>query len=214
MRGLILMSFIPFSILFSFSTLADPVDPSDLVKVNTNNRANCVDYFIYKGATYCSTTSQNSRPVNPNIQKYETLNIAFDERPWQLAWGKQTALLSTVEYVPNGDAVDNWKELVTSQYFPDIQKKASPKEFANMIIQSLKNSGYRPIVTFLQESPERVLFEFRIESPKNQIQDELEMITKDDHGMYVLHYVVKKADMGAETRAKWQRNLMDTDIKK
>lgn len=200
-------------ILVSFLAKAFPFDPDSLVKVNSGNHVNCIEYYTYKGELYCSPTAQNSQHVNPNIKEYEKLNIAFDERAWQLAWGKSTGSITTVEYVPGGDSIEHWKELITSQYFPNLQNKASPKEFADLIVQDLKDSGFKPIVQFLQESPEQVIFEFQIKSPKNQIQDEIQMITKDNKGLYVLHYVVKKTDMGAETRAKWSRNLMDTKVK-
>ena len=39
-------------------------------------------------------------------------------------------------------------------------------------------------------------------------------IRKGDDGFYLLHYVVKQADMGKETRDKWIKNLESSSIRK
>lgn len=201
------------SIMIPIAALASPIDPSTLVKVTPGNDPRCVEYYIYKDEIYCSTTAQSSQPVDPNIKQYEKLNIVFDDRPWKMAWGNKDETGMTVEYVPNGEDVEHWNELVTSQFFPGLQDKATLKEFAENFIQDLKDAGYDPLISFLQESEDQVIFEFRIEHPENQIQDELEMITKDNKGIYLLHYVIKKADMGQENRDKWFQNLKDSTIK-
>ena len=90
----------------------------------------------------------------------------------------------------------------------------SPKQFAELFIQKLKDSDYNPIVSFLEDTSDQVIFEFRIEQPSNQIQDELQMITQDNQGLYVLNYVIKKADMGQENRQKWLQNLKNSSVKK
>lgn len=203
------------SILSSTTTKASTFNSNDLVKVTPNNDVKCVTYYTYKHELYCSTTANNNpQPVDPQVKEYEKLAIAFDDRPWQIGWGKkETDATTTIEYIPAGEDIEHWNELITSQFFPGLQEKVTPRQFADLFAQQLKNSGYNPIVTLLKDTPDQVIAEFRIEQPKNQAQDELQMITSDKNGIYLLHYAVKKSDMGQKNREKWVQNLKNSTIK-
>ena len=184
-----------------------------LVKVTSANNARCVEYVNYKGEMYCSTQALGKTPVDPQVKDYETQQIAFDERPWQAAWGKNTPMIVTVEYVVLGDNIDAWHELITSQFMPGIQNKVTPKQFAEFSLERLKQAGFNPLVTFHKDTQDQVLYEFRIESPASQTQDELQLITRGKNGLYSLHYVIKKADMGEENRKKWLALLLSSRLK-
>jgi hypothetical protein len=209
-----LLSLISFASLISSSSLAEAtLDPSKLIKYTPENNAKCVEYYNYQGELYCSTTALNTQPVDPHIKDLEKLKIMFDDRPWQAAWGKQTPLITTIEYIPFGANIDQWHELITSQFFPGLQQKMTPTQLAHLIINRSNDLGLNLIVTFIEESPQRVIFEFRVEKPENQKQDELQMITTNSKGLYVLHYVIKESDMGKVNREKWIQNLKNTKIK-
>jgi hypothetical protein len=197
----------------SITTKASVLDSNHLVKVTPNNDIKCVDYYTYKGELYCSTTAHHPPLIDKHVKQYEKLTIKFDNRTWQIAWGKKEPDSTIIEYVPMGEDIEHWNELITSQFFPGLQKKVTPKQFADLFAQRLKNLGYNPIITFLENSPDQVIVEFRIEQPKNQAQDELQMITVDNQGLYLLHYVIKKADMGQKNRAEWFQNLKSSTIK-
>lgn len=188
---------------------------NNFIKVSPTTDPKCVTYYQYKGELYCTTTAEeNSQPVDSHLKEYEKLKIKFDERPWQIAWGKiEQDGTSSIEYIPKGENINNWHELITSQFFPDLQQKITPKRFAELFQQQYIDAGYKPVVTFLEDSPNQVIVEFRINQPKNQIYDEMQMLTQDDKGLYILHYVVKKADMGTKEREKWFKNLKDSSIK-
>jgi hypothetical protein len=201
-----------FFIIFH-SNLATALNPeSDLIKVTAETDSKCVVYYHYKGALYCSKTATTSNPVDPQLKNEENLEIVFDDRPWQMAWGTKKSNITTIEYIPLGDDINNWKELITSQFFPNLQK-VTPKQFAERFVQQFKDAGYNPIVSYIEESPEKVIGEVRISEPKNQAQDELFMITLDDNGLYMLHYAIKQADMGEKNREKWVKNLINSSIK-
>ncbi|MBN9228806.1 MULTISPECIES: hypothetical protein [Legionella] len=128
-----------------------------------------------------------------------------------MAWGNKNSIGTTIEYIPAGDDINHWQELVTSQSFPELQKKYTLKQFANSLIENIKSLGYQPIITFYEDTENRAILEMRIEQPKNQVQDELVMLTEDDKGIYLLHYVIKKADMGDKNRQKWLKNLKNSE---
>ena len=110
--------------LIVFATLSAAyaaIDPASLEKVSGNTNPKCVEYYNYKGELYCSTSAQLPATVDPAVKDYETQIIRFDERPWYVAWGKKAPYITTVEYVPSGSSIDDWHELVTSQFAPGIQ---------------------------------------------------------------------------------------------
>lgn len=193
--------------LYAVSALA-AVKPSDLIKVTNEITQQCVEYYDYHGELYCSLKALQKQPVDPDVRKYETQKLVFDDRPWIAAWGKKTDDIVTVEYVPMGDDINDWKELVTTQYFAGLQNKTTPEDFANIFIDGMKQAGYDPLITFHKNTPEQVLFEFRITKPAEQVEDELQLVTKGSKGIYVLHYVIKKADMGDKLRNEWMQNLL------
>lgn len=186
---------------------------TDLIKVNGKTNANCVEYYTYKGMMYCTTKAFSSQPVDPNIIKHETQNIIFDSRPWQAVWKKTTADSTMIEYIPMGDDINNWSELITSQSYSNIPNNVTPKKFADNVIRQLKETGLNPIITFIKESPNQIIFEFQIKNPKNMAQNELQMITKTANGIYILHYAIKKSDMGKINREKWLSNFYKMIIK-
>ncbi|KTD18493.1 Uncharacterised protein [Legionella lansingensis] len=186
---------------------AAAIDVNKLIKVTKENNPKCIIYYYYKNELYCSTSALSSGKPDPQIVNYETQAIIFDDRPWQAAWGQKTDTITTVEYVPAGENVENWNELITSQFISGLKDKITPLQFSERVIQSLQQLGFKPEITFFEKSPNRVIFEFRITEPQNVMQDELQMITKGQNGLYILHYVIKTSNMGEDNRRKWLKNL-------
>lgn len=214
MKKLIYYTAFLYLSLNSTASQAADIDPSQLVKVTGNSPVKCVEYYSHQGDLYCSLTALQPQSIDPKIRQHEKLKIIFDDRYWLAAWGKNEPTITTIEYIPYGEDINHWNELITSQFFPGLQEKVTPKQFAELFLQKLTDSGYKPIVSFLKDTKDQVIFEFRIEQPINQAQDELQMITKDNQGLYVLHYAIKKANMGQQNREKWLENLKNSSIKK
>jgi hypothetical protein len=196
----------------SFAVHSD-MDPSKLIKVTKDNNPQCVEYYNMQGEMYCSTTILNNTPIDPKLAKGEKQKIIFDKRPWQAVWGEKTEEITTIEYLPAGDKIENWKELVTSQFVPDIQDEITPQKYMDSVVENLKKTGFNPEIKLLEDTPEYVIFEFRILSPENFQQDELQKIMKGKEGFYILHYVIKKPDMGEKERELWLNNLKNSSVK-
>lgn len=195
--------FLFFTILPFSLQAEEEIDTSNLIKVDKNSNVKCAEYYNYKGELYCSTTANRLKQTPSDFAGYEQQTIAFDDRPWHAGWGQKTDAITTIEYIPDGDKIDNWKELITSQYIPNLDKTVTPKKFSQEVMQYLKDSGLDPTINVISETPNRVLFEFQVLEPENLKQHELQLVTKGSNGMYVLHYVIKEAPMDPERRAKW-----------
>ncbi|AHE68052.1 hypothetical protein [Legionella oakridgensis] len=187
--------------------------PSDFIKVSKENNPQCVEYYNYKGDVYCRLKAATVKPLAVNVWQDERQNIVFDERAWVAAWGKKTPAIITIEYIPQGETIHDWNELVTTQFLPGIQEKLTLKEFFASVVNTLKNTGLNPSIHLLSQTPTDVIFEFRIDSPPNLAQDEIQKITQGKEGFYILHYVIKQPDMGEQHREKWLRIIQSSVIK-
>ncbi|MDP1602593.1 MAG: hypothetical protein Q8M03_04945 [Legionella sp.] len=183
------------------------------VKVNDKNNPDCVEFFTNKDGLYCNTLKETQTlPIDPALKNYEKQKIVFDDRNWQASWGIKNDTITTIEYLTSPDTVDQWQEMITSQFIPNLQNKITLEEYANSILDNLKKTGLNPKVTIIEATPDYILLEFQIASPSNLIQDELQKISKGSDGFYILHYVIKKEDMGKENRDKWVKNLKASSL--
>lgn len=198
--ALIILMAVP---IYSMVDAAEPkIDKSKLIEVNAENKSSCVEYYRAEGKLYCST--QKLQAEQPKMAVVtDKMTMRFDGRPWYAAWGKNDNKSSTVEYIVKGDNIDNWKELVTSQYYAGLQQKISPEGFVDNFIGILKKQGFEPDWNLISKSEKEAIFEYKISQPANQVQHEIQRIITTNDGMYVVHYVVKKPDMGPAQRNKW-----------
>ncbi|MBL7480446.1 hypothetical protein [Legionella bononiensis] len=186
--------------------------PENVVKVTKENNAKCVVYLTYKGELYCSFVALHDDAVDPQILTYEQQNIHFDDRVWKPAWGQKSNAGWTVEYIPAGDNINQWKELVTSQFIPGTEG-VTPAQFKKTFITNLKKTGVTYSINTINEQPNQLIFEFKVTVPVNLQQDEIQKITRGKNGIYVLHYTIKKAEMSKANRQKWIENLKNSSIK-
>ena len=211
MNGVVRFGLYVVSIL-CFANLQAEITPDMLIKVTKDNNPDCVEYYSYKDDMYCTTTAQGV-PVDPAIKDKETQHIIFDERPWQAAWGQMTDTITTIEYIPAGEDINNWHELITSQFLPGLQNKMTLEQYSQNIMGELQKTGLNPVIKIIDTKPDSILFEFQILDPENLRQDELQKIVQGKDGFYVLHYTIKKPDMGQENRDKWIKNIQSSSIK-
>lgn len=200
--------------LLTTNSFAIPALPSNLIKLAKDANPKCVEYVVYNNETYCSLTPLGpaaSTPVSPDILKDEKQNIQFDNRPWKAAWGKQTPEISTIEYIVVGDDINNWKELVTTQFLP--LKNVTPVQFGEQFLENLSKSGVKYTVDEIENTPTQLIYEFKVQSPDNLQQDEIQKITQGKDGLYVMHYAIKTSDMDDSNRKTWITNLKNSTLK-
>ncbi|WP_233588660.1 hypothetical protein [Legionella sp. km535] len=186
--------------------------PEHVVKVTKENNAKCVEYLTYKGESYCSLVPLPGNAVAPVILTYDQQNIHFDDRAWKPAWGQKTNAGWTVEYIPVGDNINQWKELVTSQFISGLEG-VTPAQFKKTFVDNLKKTGVTYSINTIAEQPDQLIFEFKVTVPVNLQQDEIQKITRGKGGIYVLHYAIKKSNMSKANRQKWIENLKKSSIK-
>lgn len=103
---------------------ASEVKPEDLIKMNQENAGQCIEYYTYQNELYCSTKILNPGiKIDQEIVKSEQQNLVFDNRIWQAAWGKKDPAITTIEYLPAGEQLDHWQELITTQFFLNCKNR-------------------------------------------------------------------------------------------
>lgn len=141
-------------------------------------------------------------------------SMVFSDQKWQLGFHDENDDLAMAEYVTRGETVENWTELVTFQEFKlAFPPQVTPIAFADKQIEGLKAKGYEIIYTNIESSAKEAIIEFQVKSPVAQQQDEIQRLIRMPNNTFViLHYVIKKYDMGNTERAKWVQVLKMINI--
>ena len=151
------------------------INESDLMEVSSKTEGKCIEYYTKNGVLYCSAKALDPSPVQRDIVNNEKQTIIFDQRPWKFAWGKKTDSMVTIEYVPLGENINDWKELVTSQYMTQVPPNISPRSLAELIVNDLKKKGFDPVITFHKVTPDLVILNFALRNLITfMVQDEIQ----------------------------------------
>lgn len=173
-------------------------------------------------SSYAATATETTTPATtatpataPAAQKIAfPPTLKFNDQEWKLGYNHEDSDVALAEYVTRGENVNNWTELLTIQKFNfTIKKEVTPSAFADIEISQFKSQGYTVVTAITDANAQEAIFEFRVQAPKAEQQDEIQRIIKTaDDKLIVLHYVVKKADMGDAERKKWIANLKSIDV--
>lgn len=210
---MVTMKYISFLPLFLISQMANAEqDISKLLKVDSNNKSKCVEYYLFKNELFCSEKAISEQGNKIDLEKYEKLKIVFDDRIWKPITSQSKDNISTVEYIPEDSDANSFNELLTSQYIPNLPSHISPKDFADLEIKFLKKDSPKLTYKFIEEKPHEVIFEFVILEPQSEQQHEIQYIRKKGKDLYVLHYVKGGKNMGETTKEKWINRMKQSTI--
>lgn len=83
----------------------------------------------------------------------------------------------------------------------------------NFIKENLGTSVADFKFNIIEKKPSYMICEFQVKSPGNLIQDEIFKVSQGKDGLYILHYAIKKSDMGDAERKKWTDLLSKSSVK-
>lgn len=196
-----------------------PVIPEGWVEVTVENKARCIEFYEYNSKTYCNTEKATETVPEGKPEDYERWKVVFDNRVWKPGWGKNTEAITTVEYVVGEETVENWRELITTQFIPGLQNKVTVEDFISRMMASMIKQGYNPDWKIIRPaidtipSPKDMMFEFKLKDPESEAQHEIQRIVADDHGLYILHYVKRVPELTPKNREKWIGLLEKAEIR-
>ncbi|MBX9770243.1 MAG: hypothetical protein K2X29_02670 [Candidatus Obscuribacterales bacterium] len=136
------------------------------------------------------------------------VNFALDDKQWELGWSNKSETIYIMEFVPKGQTVENWKELITFEFYPGLQKKANCSQFTNGFLRNLRINEPNVKVSNYVDKPDNVIVEWVLNgSAKNADQDELDRCIFGKQGLHMLHYVKKTKALTPGERTKWLKFL-------
>lgn len=136
------------------------------------------------------------------------LNFGLDPKDWEVGFNQKTETGYIVEFVPKGQTVENWNELITLNFFPGLEKRVDCDEFAEGFVDQLKESDPKIKVTVIKAEEDNTIFEWSVNgSTKNPDQDELDRVIRGKQGLHMVHYVKKCKSFTEAERIKWLKFL-------
>jgi hypothetical protein len=142
------------------------------------------------------------------------------EKKWQFAFADSTKDGSfVIEFVPKGEDVDNWSELIQIQYFPltkDMDGKINAEIFSNHFLGAIKTHFPDSETKMLKSEKDRVLLEWkiRVKTDKEDPQDEIALIMSTKTGLYRVAFTKKTANLDESIKEGWIAILNATKIEK
>lgn len=143
------------------------------------------------------------------------LNFQIDQpTQWVQGWSRQDETGYMLEFVPKGQTVENWQEMVTLQFYPGLQSKTTPANFRDFFLSRLKGQAPSVKTNLISESADEVIFEWRIDNAANgqSAQHELDRIVRGNQGIHMIHYVAKVSELNSASRQKWLNFLRSSKI--
>ena len=145
-------------------------------------------------------------------KRAESISLPFklDNKSW--TFGSQTRMGTFL--VPKGQTVQNWRELITLQFYPNF-KKTPPKEFMNHFLAHLHKNEPAVKSKYISSSFDNALAEWNISNSKRcPNQHGLDRVMKGPQGLHVIHYAIKTNNWSQTDRNKWLNILNKAKISK
>jgi hypothetical protein len=141
-----------------------------------------------------------------------TANIPFDGRDWIAGHHDANEYQTTTEYVPQGQTVDNWTELVTVSEFFGIQDKTTAEQMMSDMLQIAQENCSGVKKNLVQSLTDGVIFEWettgcKVEIPgANAPEFDISRIVFTKDRVFMMQYASKTRPT-AEKREQWIKIL-------
>ncbi len=145
----------------------------------------------------------------------ETITYEMDPG-WKIGNSQGTKHYSIMEFIPEGDDIQNWKELFTVQNFTGRWGESSPEETMNALkAKREKNCPGTTQWNVIDKNKDSILFEWQAKPclgwPE---QHEIARILYGKYNRWYLRYTAKVYQLPQETRAKWVKILSEAFIRR
>lgn len=147
----------------------------------------------------------------------EALDIDFGEG-WELGYvaeDRQTGVFIN-EYVPIGQTVENWSNLLTFQGFPVRVKphRITLRSYVDLLEKRMRARCMNTMWSVLWEKNDRVIYRWHISRcPGQDDQAEIAAFIAGDTTMFRVAYTKKTSTgMGAADRNWWERVLLAAEV--
>lgn len=138
----------------------------------------------------------------------EQISIKFDDRDWVLNKEAEDKEQGIRVYNLKGETMDKWTEMVTVQAFFGLQLQATPEDYMNGMIKSLKETCRDSTSDLIRKGNNDVVYEWQMGPCSGQEpQGEIVRVISGDQAMYVIHYASKRSPLDPAKKEEWLKLL-------
>ena len=158
--------------------------------------------------------SHSTQNNNAGLMPLERIEMVYDQRSWNMGREVKQEAKYSVDYLPQGDSLPEWKEIVTIQVFGGIQDKGTPEEFALAMKKHISEWGGDKVTwNMIAASDTDCIYEWQINGKENFIdQYEIARIIKGNEGFHLVHYAKRTAAIDAAERHNWLERLKSAKL--
>lgn len=134
------------------------------------------------------------------------------QKDWVVGFQIPEGQSAITEFVPKGESVDNWSELVTQETIQPLA--VTPRVYADTVIKIIKEKAHANNLHYRLHSANSrsAAFEWWIPDGPNA-QHELYKVIKYPNQTIVLRYTTKRPDNFIKTRSQWEKFIFKWDPK-
>lgn len=166
----------------------------------------------------CNGTFVQKTPNSKN-DIAEMWDFSFDGRSWTLAHSAKVTGQFILEYVPEGDSIEHWSELVTSHYvtvspsipaYEEIMKQGGLGKYSfNYFTRHFMEHCKSPYTNIIEEKVDSILYEWHHQGcPGHPPQYEIKRMQEVDGGTLSLSFTKKTERLEERQRYQWVELLL------
>ncbi|MBJ7449713.1 MAG: hypothetical protein JHC93_05070 [Parachlamydiales bacterium] len=143
-----------------------------------------------------------------NEKTVENYKLPVDEHErWEIGWTQVIDGQEIVEFVPKGQTVEDWKEMITVQTFDyKVNTKWDIDPYSLMVVCRRGDEKYGSQIQYVTiiDEPSNVIYEwYAKDCPEVEDQDEITRLYIENNHLVRMAYVRKGERMDEKQRLKW-----------
>jgi len=151
--------------------------------------------------------------VPDGLEKHRITFTVPDSTEWAEVWNLPVLQQRVVTYVPQGESVDDWSEIITVQFFN--LSLTEPAEFVALFEQNVKEACAEATLNIIDQSPTQVTWEWRLptDSVTGEPQHEITRIIRADDGWFRVAYTKRVPKLSDGDRSAWVAAIETAKVK-
>ncbi len=135
---------------------------------------------------------------------FERPEIHFDDRIWKVGYEVARENQIMVEFILENETIDHWTELVTTQFFKNLQQKTSLENYLASTKKSIQERCASLQWNVVRSTKSDVIYEWSVSGCAGVAdQSEIARVIKGAEGIHVLHYAIRAPALPSKKRKEW-----------